>query len=98
MEPLLEQYIGTDNSRLSHGEKTANIYDPIHDDLDPHVFQNGIPRQSVQDFITRIYGRALKAEYGITNPSAFVDLYITGSLTTYQYSETSDCDVSVFPR
>jgi len=25
-------------------------------------------------------------------------LYITGSLTTYQYSVTSDCDVSVFPN
>ncbi len=78
--------------------KTTNIYDPIENDLDKHVFQNGEPRKSVVNFIKRLYGRALKQEYGIENAELFIDLYITGSLTTFQYSETSDCDVSVFPN
>lgn len=90
----LEPYKFKDPSYLN---KEANIYDPIEEDLDKHVFKNGEPRDSVVNFIKRLYGRALKQEYGIENPEAFVDLYITGSLTTFQYSETSDCDISVFP-
>jgi hypothetical protein len=52
----------------------------------------------VINFIKKLYYRALKVEYGIDKPEAYIDLYITGSLTTFQYSETSDCDVSVFPN
>jgi len=83
---------------LKQFPRYANIYDPIEDNLDKHAFKNGEPRQSVVNFIKRLYGRALKHEYGIENAELFIDLYITGSLTTFQYSETSDCDVSVFPN
>lgn len=33
---------------------------------------------------------------GYSNPSEWLDLYLTGSLTTYQFSDSSDCDVSIF--
>ena len=102
VQPLTEPY-PTENQKeelidVLGMQRQANIYDPIEDELDHHAFKNGKPRQSVVNFIKRLYGRALKQEYGIENAELFIDLYITGSLTTFQYSETSDCDVSVFPN
>jgi hypothetical protein len=85
------------DKEFPHGY-TANIYDPIEQKLDKHVFRNEEPRDSVINFIKRLYARALKEEFGIQEPEMFVDLYLTGSLTTYQYSETSDCDISVIPN
>lgn len=77
--------------------KRGNIYDPVEDTLDRHVFNNGDPRQSIQKFIEGVYYRALDKQLGVTG-TQWADLYLTGSLTTFQYSETSDCDVSVFPN
>lgn len=76
--------------------RSANIYDPIETDLDQRVFNGIDPRRSVIKFIQRVYYHALDRRLGVTG-TEWADLYFTGSLTTYQYSETSDADVSVFP-
>jgi hypothetical protein len=79
------------------GPRAANILDPIHDELDQTVYQDITPRKTVQEFIKRIYYRALDKELHVEGEK-WADLYLTGSLTTYQYSPTSDADVSVFPN
>lgn len=78
---------------------TGNIFDPIHQDLDQKVFQGIKLRQKHVDFIKRLYFRALKIGLGIPlgESDPYASLYLTGSLTTYQWAETSDADVSVFP-
>lgn len=80
-----------------HVSRHANILDPIESELDQTVYQDETPRKTVQDFIKRIYYRALDKELGVDGEQ-WADLYMTGSLTTFQYSKTSDCDVSVFPN
>jgi SAM-dependent methyltransferase len=80
--------------------RSANILDPIQPELDQTVFDGITPRKRHIDFIKRLYYRALDKELGVP-PSAiseWADLYLTGSLTTYQYSEVSDADISVFPN
>lgn len=74
----------------------ANIFDPIEITLDQRVFNGTNPRLSVIKFIERVYYHGLSHRLGVTGPE-WASLYLTGSLTTYQYSETSDCDVTVFP-
>lgn len=76
----------------------ANIFDPIQEELDQAVFDGTEPRPRVKNFIKKVYYRELTRELGLPDPQNLVDLYITGSLTTYQWGETSDCDVSVFPN
>jgi hypothetical protein len=75
--------------------KRSNIFDPIQKSLDQKVFNGITPRPRVLKFITEEISKVLTPELGF-DPLEFMDLYLTGSLTTYQYSETSDCDVSVF--
>lgn len=77
--------------------RQANILDPINEDLDQAIFNGITPKRSVQDFIKRLYYRALDQRLHVKGEE-WADLYMTGSLTTYQYSATSDCDVSVFPN
>lgn len=79
-------------------ERQANIFDPIQKELDSEVFSGIQPRPRVVNFIKKLYYRELEREFGHSDPQNLVDLYITGSLTTYQWGETSDCDVSVFPN
>lgn len=76
-------------------QKVANILDPIQPELDQTVFRGTDLREFHRLFIMRLYQRALRQEFGVTG-EGWADLYLTGSLTTYQYSETSDADVSVF--
>jgi len=75
---------------------TANVFDPVEDHLDQAVFNGTDLRNSVQKFVARTYFRALDRYLGVIG-TEWADLYLTGSLTTYQYSETSDADHSVFP-
>jgi hypothetical protein len=76
--------------------KTGNILDPIHDELDQRVFRGTDPRPSVVRFIENNFKRQIAARYGDSLPS--IDLYFTGSLTTYQYSDSSDVDISIIPQ
>jgi hypothetical protein len=75
--------------------RTSNIFDPIEKSLDQQVFRGIEPRQHHIDWILRLYARALMQRFGVQG-DGWTDLYFTGSLTTYQYSETSDADISVF--
>jgi GNAT superfamily N-acetyltransferase len=77
--------------------KISNIMDSVQPKLDQRVFKDEEPRSSIQSFIQKIYYRAFEKHFGI--PAAgLINLYMTGSLTTYQYSDTSDCDIGVFPN
>jgi 2'-5' RNA ligase len=78
--------------------KVGNILDPIQGNLDPRVFRGTEPRPAVANFIKRLYYRTFAHEFGIPieHVPQYVNLVLTGSLTTYQWSDTSDCDISVF--
>jgi hypothetical protein len=76
--------------------KTANIMDPIHDELDQTVFAGIDPRPSKVKFIRDHFMDGIQSL--VHDPEHYFDLYLTGSLTTYQYSDESDADVSVFPK
>lgn len=79
--------------------RVTNILDPIHDVLAPEVWDNaGDPRPHLKEdhrrwIMREIYALATEFE---PNPDSWLTLVLTGSLTTYQYSHTSDCDVSLF--
>lgn len=79
--------------------RQANILDPIHPTLDPRVWDlpgsdRPMLKRHHKDWITReIFEVAAKMA---PNPEQWLRLVLTGSLTTYQYSDTSDCDVSLF--
>lgn len=95
------EYGTCDNCNLTFGlplaadRKTANIFDPIQDQLDQRVFRGQRPLESVVKFIEDKFFRTMDEQF-VENPRRFFDLVLTGSLTTYQYSESSDCDMSVF--
>lgn len=79
--------------------KRTNVLDPVHDVLPPIVWDNpGQPRPHLKkqhrDWIMReVMSLASKFE---PNPEQWLTMVLTGSLTTFQYSDTSDCDVSLF--
>jgi hypothetical protein len=80
--------------------KTANILDEIRDTLDERVFDDAgseRPKLKTQhrDWIhATVYG--VLEEHGYDNLDNWLSLVFTGSLTTYQYSERSDVDISLF--
>lgn len=78
--------------------RQSNILDPISDKLDQRVFDYKTPKGSVVQFIKRVYYRALHQKFDIPIEQCpdYVHLILTGSLTTYQYNDTSDTDISVF--
>lgn len=78
----------------------SNILDPIHKTLDPTVWDNADSAQPTlkgrhRTWIVNSIIHVLE-EAGYENVKSWLDLVLTGSLTTYQYSEDSDCDVSLF--
>lgn len=83
-------------------EKTrqANILDPIHDELDPSVFNH--PDRIDPDVKPKIIEWCKKKVYSVMmqagwpDPSKYLELFLTGSLTTYQYSPDSDFDMSLW--
>lgn len=80
--------------------KTANILDPIHDALDPTVFDNpALPEPTLKpqhkEWITSTITQILE-DGGYDGMEDWLTLVFTGSLTTYQYSEKSDVDISLF--
>ena len=80
--------------------KFANILDPIHDTLAPNVWDNpGDP----EPIFKPQHAKWLKHEcIKILNEGGYdgiedaITLIITGSITTYQYSNRSDIDTSLF--
>jgi 2'-5' RNA ligase len=80
--------------------KIANILDPAHAGLDPRVFddpESPEPKLKPQhlNWIKRTIYAALK-DAGYTDIEKWLHLVLTGSLTTFQYSDESDVDVSLF--
>ncbi len=81
-------------------QRQANILDPIHDALDPRVWDkpaatNPILKKEHSDFIHEAIFTALDRN-GYDGMERWLSLVFTGSLTTYQYSDESDVDVSLF--
>lgn len=77
-------------------EVRANIFDEIHDELDQRVFNGDKPRPLIASFIQRKIFSCLRDGF-VDDPQKYFTLYLTGSLTTYQYSDASDVDISIFP-
>lgn len=80
--------------------REANILDPIHDALDDRVWDDPAspePRlkpEHRQWILSHVLDTLRGAGYhGMED---WLSLVLTGSLTTYQYSESSDCDISLF--
>lgn len=80
-------------------QKSANILDPVQNVL-PEIWDNPRadkpklkPRYS--HFITKTIFAALE-RHGYGDPQDWCSLYLTGSLTTYQYSPNSDVDINLF--
>lgn len=73
---------------LKHG----NILDPVQNTLDQDVFNGMIPKEDFFDYHLDHIKEVFR-QHGF-NKHAF-DFYLTGSLCTYQYSETSDVDISI---
>jgi hypothetical protein len=89
--------VGDPERRQDH---RGNILDPIHDQLDPSVWddpESPEPQLKHEDLIwipKTVFEILDKAGYD--NPEQWCSIYLTGSLTTYQYADHSDCDVSLF--
>lgn len=81
-------------------KKKANILDDIHDELSKDVWDNpASPEPTLKpehtDFIYETIFNALERN-GYDGMEKWLSFVLTGSLTTYQYSEHSDCDISLF--
>lgn len=80
--------------------KTANILDPILDHLDPDVFNHAdshdptVKMHVVEWLKKKVYSTMMDA--GWPDPANYLNLILTGSLTTYQWSAESDFDVSLW--
>lgn len=80
--------------------KQSNILDPIHATLDPAVFEDPASHQpklrpELVTWVTTVVFEVLE-RHGYDHPDKWLMLVLTGSLTTYQYSDSSDCDISLF--
>lgn len=79
--------------------KQSNILDPVNEVLDPTVWDapaSPTPKLKLEHKLWAqklIYDRFNDNGYDVQNWASF---YLTGSLTTYQYSEDSDFDISLF--
>lgn len=81
-------------------DRQGNILDPIHDGLSPLVWDNAFDTEPVLKpihalWIKKFVYAALRGE-GYNDPQNWLSLVFTGSLTTYQYSDESDVDISLF--
>lgn len=79
--------------------KVSNILDPIHDTLDGRVWDNeGSPAPRMKPSMKKWLQKEIYtlAEHFHPDPAKWLRLIVTGSLTTYQYSDESDMDISLF--
>ena len=78
----------------------SNILDEIHEGLDPDVFDDAKAKEPKLKpahrkwIIARVEQTLEKAGY--KDHRKWLGLVLTGSLTTYQYSDESDVDISLF--
>jgi len=82
--------------------RKANILDAVSDQLDPTVWDdasspNPMLRPEINSWVTNFIIEALNHN-GYTHMEDWLELIVTGSLTTYQYSPASDFDVSLFVK
>jgi prophage maintenance system killer protein len=80
--------------------RVANILDAIHPGLAPQVWDDPLspdPKLKSQHghWIRKFVYHVLEKN-GYANPHKWLHLVLTGSLTTYQYSDESDVDISLF--
>jgi death-on-curing protein len=80
--------------------RVSNILDPVHEELDPAVWDapdqpNPRLKASHHQFIHDVVYTALE-KHDYTGAEHWLSLVFTGSLTTYQYADHSDCDISLF--
>jgi len=75
--------------------KQSNIFDPVEDKLDSKIFRGTTPRSNVTKFIEKTIIEKFNKAFDF-DVSKYITLYLTGSLTTYQYHDTSDVDISIF--
>lgn len=80
--------------------RVSNILDPVHAELDPRVFDQPA---SLKPILKPLHSHWIKSQIyktledaGYTNVEDWLTLVLTGSLTTFQYSDDSDVDVSLF--
>lgn len=81
-------------------QRQSNILDPIHDTLDPRVWDkpaaaNPTLKKEHSGFIYEKIFSVLE-KHGYDGMERWLSLVLTGSLTTYQYSDDSDVDLSLF--
>lgn len=80
--------------------RKSNILDPIKDELDPDVFNQPdamaptVKPKIVNWVKNKIYKAMIDA--GWPDPSKYLSVILTGSLTTYQWSAESDFDTSLW--
>jgi hypothetical protein len=80
--------------------RLGNILDPIHAELDARVWDNPAADKPI---LKPIHAHWIKSHVyktledgGYTDVEKWLTLVLTGSLTTYQYSDDSDVDISLF--
>lgn len=81
-------------------EATASILDPVQQTLSPFIWDHPeapepVLKPKVAAYIQRTIYVVLE-RHGYSRPHEWLRLCLTGSLTTYQYADDSDCDVSLF--
>lgn len=86
--------------RQRANQRQANILDPVHDTLDPAVWDDPAAAEPTlrQEHSSYIYEQIYNAleKNGYEGMERWLSLVFTGSLTTYQYSDESDVDISLF--
>lgn len=91
---------GAEGTGVPSSARLTNVLDPIQETLDPDVFDRPDSEKPVvkAEHVAWVRGQVFKAmrEAGWPDPTQYLDLVLTGSLTTYQWSEVSDFDVSLF--
>lgn len=80
--------------------RQGSILDPVHPGLAPAIWNDPeadepVLKPHVASFITTRLHHILEI-HGYAHPEQWLSLTVTGSLTTYQYGDDSDCDVSLF--
>ena len=101
-DPALNEY----GTLLSHAKewnpdtKQGNILDPIQDTLDADVFDHpdDVAPRLKPKILSWVRAKIFKTmrQAGWPDPTQYLSIVLTGSLTTYQWSKDSDFDVSLF--
>jgi hypothetical protein len=89
-----------DIAELGQLQPLSSVLDPIHSTLPESVWDNpGAPeprlKPHIAHWITNYIYKVLESG-GYDHPEQWCNLYVTGSLTTYQYGPESDFDISLF--